>query len=210
MCDEARRQEIQILLEEYRTLREEVIKRIEIGVSSTSWFGIIGSVILGIGVQYHVEPVFILLPFIIAVLISVDISSRTNVMFLGAHLAELEKRINNLVGKDVLLWEHCMPFARVGADFKLCNAQSNKKIINPLFCRYPVIIIVVSLIYLYSICTGFNYLQQQDIPKVWAWLFISLTSLLFIYLVLMAYIGVAKLPKFYCELLMTEWRSKKI
>ncbi len=210
MCNRFNEREISILLEEYRTLREEVIKRIEIGVSSTSWFGIIGSVILGVGVQYHVEPVFILLPFIIAVLISVDISSRANVMFLGAHLAELEKRINNLLGKDVLLWEHCLPFARVGADIKLCNPHCGKRIINPLFCRYPVVIIVVFLIYLYSICTGFNYLRLLTIPKLYAWLFVGTTSLIFIYLIVMAYIGVVRLPKFYCELLMAEWKTKNI
>jgi len=210
MCNRSNEREIDILLEEYRTLREEVIKRIEIGVSSTSWFGIIGSVILGVGVQYNVEPVFILLPFIIAVLITVDISSRANVMFLGAHLAELEKRINNLFGKDILLWEHCLPFARIGADITLCNSHCDKKVTNPLFCRYPIVIVVVSFIYLYSVCTGFNYLYNQEIPRIYAWLFVGATSIIYIYLIIMAFIGVFKLPKFYCELLIAEWKTKNI
>ena len=207
-CDKS--QQVQILLEEYRTLREEVIKRMELGVNSTSWFGIISSVILGIGIQYDVKPVFVLLPFIIAVLVSVDMSSRTNIMFLGTHLAALERRINRILEKDLLLWEHTLPFARVGSDLKLFNPCNSKSLLNPLFCRYPMICIVVILVYGYSVYAGFTHLIKDYEPAIWAWLFGVITILMFFYLGIMSYIGVKKLPKFYEELITTEWQSKNI
>jgi hypothetical protein len=110
-----KKQEIQILLAEYNTLRAEIIQRGSWQIQMWSVAGTVTVALLGFAVAYGaIWQSILLLLFAIGLFAGGILYNDQDIRFIAARVRELELEINTLAGRELLVWEGRGGLAAIG------------------------------------------------------------------------------------------------
>jgi hypothetical protein len=102
----SKRDQIQILLAEYNTLRAEIIQK---GIAQIQMLTVTGTAvvaILGFAIVYNAIYAGAILLIVALILMSFGILyNHQDIGIIATHVRKLEARINNLIGHELLSWE---------------------------------------------------------------------------------------------------------
>src|SRR3984893_7165521 len=109
------RDQIRILLAEYNTLRAEIIQRGSWQIQMWSVAGTVTVALLGFAVVYGaIWQSILLLLFAISLFAGGILYNDQDIRFIAARVRELELEINQLAGRELLVWEGRSGLAVIG------------------------------------------------------------------------------------------------
>ena len=100
--------QVKILLEEYKVLREEILHKISAHQKNVYIFASITLILCGLGVQGDLDQIFVLLPFVIAAGHLLIVEDLKWLCRLAKYNQVIEEKINMLLDVDykIVYWEH--------------------------------------------------------------------------------------------------------
>src|SRR5574341_104308 len=168
----SKRDKVDILLAEHSHLWEQMNTRISAGSVSASFISLVLTVFVVAGVQFGYRPIFIAMPLLIGVFVSVEIVRQTYVLALGRYITRLEKKINEIAGEELLIWDSKITLGRIARGIRIVDPYTRRSAFNPIAVSGFMVIVLSIASYIFSAYQGASYLFEQNL-SIFAWSFLA-------------------------------------
>jgi hypothetical protein len=122
---------IDVALNEYRTLREEILKLVDSYDRFVLLFAtILGAIMVG-AYQGHVQTLVVLVPLATLAILAEEARRHYFIMYLNRYVGVLERRINRWTGRDALNWESSTSVGRLPLKWTLSDPGQRPVVRNP-------------------------------------------------------------------------------
>jgi hypothetical protein len=189
------RDKIDVLLAEHSHIWEQMNMRISAGMVNISNVSLILTVFIVAAIQFNYKPIFVIMPLLVGVFVSVEIVRQAYVLALGRYITRLEQKINELAGEELLMWDSRVTLGRIGRGLVITDPYSKRRVFNPLAASGLMVLILSLASYTYSVYEGVVYLWT--LHQVAGWAFLGISILLFFILLASWISATYSLPPFY-------------
>lgn len=152
--------QINVLLAEYDKLQSQILTRLGANSTSLAAISVLLTVFVVAGVQFKYDPLFIIIPFLIGVYASLEIARQTFVIGIGRYIGTVERKINNLAGKELLTWDSRFTISRVSGRLIIGTTPSRIPIINPMAINSILVFLLILPAFIFSTIQGYIYLSS--------------------------------------------------
>lgn len=123
-------EQINIMMNEYNTLREQVLGALAAYSNFVVILLSVISVVVGVASWLKLDAIMPFLPGLLLAFGSQEARQWQSLLYIGRYISILELRINKLAGKDLLNWDHFGSTSR-HMGLKLTHPSNGKSVYNP-------------------------------------------------------------------------------
>ena len=186
--------EVEILLHEYDTLREQVMNFDRMAVTIITVTVTVTLAFIGLWIEYKDLNIFFLSPIFILLMFQFDTNRNFSMMYSGLNISILEQRINRLAQKELLLWDTKLTLHKIA---KYSKAIQKKKVPISYQIGFPFIYgIIMGAFLIWGIYIGWytidQYLESLNYNSIYSYLY---PAFIIIWFLIIVYIRLNIHPK---------------
>ena len=181
-------EEVNVMVCEWQSLREEILSRIRMHNTTISIALTAIAILAGLAEKGLASGlIFVAAPFLVLILSSIHIFTFTIISWTAGYLAALEERIAKIAGKRLLCWESR---ASVGRYFTGFYMSGEGKIVNPMAMNAILYVFIYFLFFVGGVVLGSRYIKEHHgLP--WAVAFVSVVLVLVV-LIVIGFVSIRK------------------